>query len=496
MLRKIRIILAALFFTGLLLLFLDFTGTLHSVLGWMSKIQFWPAFLALNVAVLVFLVVLTLIFGRVYCSVICPLGITQDIISWLSGKRKGKKARFTFSSARNILRYSFLGLFILLFALVSTSVAVLLEPYSAFGRIAYSFLSPLYVLVNNLLALGAEHIGSYAFYRTEVIVPSISVIAAASISFVLVFVLSWKNGRTYCNTICPVGTILGLLSRWSLLGVRVDKSKCNGCGICSRKCKASCIGDSKVDYSRCVACMDCIGSCNQKAISYGLKTKLKPCVNTSEKVSEGRRSTLSILSFLAISGLAKAAKADGVIKADGGLADIKDKVKPKTRGVIVPAGSRSITHFTQHCVACQQCVTACPSKILKPSMELENFMQPQIEYENGYCRFDCNKCDEVCPTGAIRPLSLADKSSTQIGFAVWRRGHCIVMEGKSCGNCARHCPTGAIKMEKTNPADPNSIEIPVINKNRCIGCGACEYVCPSRPKSAIYVKGYSIHQTI
>lgn len=486
MLRKIRIILAAIFFTGLTLLFLDYTGTVHSLLGWMSKIQFWPALLALNIGAIVFLILLTLIFGRVYCSVICPLGITQDIISWLSSKRKGKKARFSYSNAKHFLRYSILALFVILFALVSVSAAVYLEPYSAFGRIISVTLAPLYSLLANLLSSVLSHYEIYLIYPTDVIVPSLSLIAASVFTIVLIAILSWKNGRTYCNTICPVGSILGAISIFSFLKIRVDSSKCNSCGICSRKCKAACIKEGKVDPSRCVACMDCIESCHQKAIYYGREKKTS--------VDGDRRKTLSVLSMMAIAG---AAKAQENIKNDGGFAELIEKKAPQTRDIIVPAGSLSVEHFKQHCVSCQQCVTACPTKVLRPSMKLENFMQPEMAYEKGYCRFDCNKCSEVCPAGAIKPISLAEKSSTQIGYAIWRRSHCIVVkDGKECGNCARHCPTGAISMTKLNPADPNSLEIPIVNRNRCIGCGRCEYVCPSNPVSAIYVKGYKQHQTI
>lgn len=142
MLRKTRIVLATVMFIGITLLFLDFTGTLHSWLGWMAKIQFWPAFYALNIAVAVGIIALTLVFGRIYCSVICPLGILQDIISNVRGRMK--KNRFSYSPEKKILRYAMLVLF-LASALAGVNIIVsLLAPYSSYGRMAASFLLPVW----------------------------------------------------------------------------------------------------------------------------------------------------------------------------------------------------------------------------------------------------------------------------------------------------------------------------------------------------------------
>ena len=266
MLKKIRITLAVLLFLAVTALFLDFTGTIHTWLGWTAKIQFLPALLALNVGVVVALVLLTLLFGRVYCSVICPLGVMQDIVSWISGRRKKKKYRFSYSPEKRWLRYGMLGLFVV--ALVAG-----IGSYSSYGRIASNLFAPLYRWGNNLLAYFAERADSYAFYETEVWMKSLPTFIIAVVTFVVLFVLAWRNGRTYCNTICPVGTVLGFLSRFSLFRITIDESKCNACGLCSRKCKAACINgkEHRVDYSRCVVCMDCIDTCKHGAIKYRLR---------------------------------------------------------------------------------------------------------------------------------------------------------------------------------------------------------------------------------
>ena len=161
MLKKIRVILAALFFVAITLLFLDFTGTLHHYLGWLAKIQFLPALLALNAVVIAALVILTLVFGRIYCSVICPLGVFQDVVAWIHGR--SKRNRYSYSKAKSVLRYTVLALFVLAFVLGVNSLVALLAPYSSYGRMVTHVLQPLYLWANNGLALLAERADSYAF---------------------------------------------------------------------------------------------------------------------------------------------------------------------------------------------------------------------------------------------------------------------------------------------------------------------------------------------
>ena len=275
MLRKLRIVLAALFFAAVTLLFLDFTGTLHGWLGWTARIQFLPALLALNFGVVLLLVALTLLFGRLYCSVICPLGVMQDIAAWFGRRGKRRKFRYAYSPAKNGLRYGVLALFVLALVAGVGSFVALLAPYSAYGRIASNLFAPICRWGNNLLAWFAERADSYAFYSTDVWLRSLPTFLIALATFVVLVVLAWRNGRTYCNTICPVGTVLGLLSRYSLFRPVIDTDKCNGCTRCSRRCKAACI-DAKhhtIDYSRCVVCMDCLDACAHGAISYRRRTK-------------------------------------------------------------------------------------------------------------------------------------------------------------------------------------------------------------------------------
>ena len=497
MLRKIRIILAGVFFTCITMLFLDFTGTLHTWLGWMAKIQFLPAVLALNFGVVAALVILTLLFGRVYCSVICPLGVMQDIISWIHGKTKKKnRFRFSYSPAKNILRYGVFALFIAGLLLGAHSLAILIAPYSAYGRIAGNLLAPLYQWANNFFAWIAERADSYAFYSTEVWLRSLPTFIIAAVTFVIIFILAWRNGRTWCNTICPVGTVLGFLSRFSFFAPAIDTDKCRNCGLCGKQCKAACINmkEHEIDLSRCVACMDCIDACKDGAIHYVRRKSSKNAAKTesrNETPDKGRRA------FIASSAIAMTAAAStkAQIKGDGGLAPVSRSLKPERNTPVVPAGSESLKNFTDHCTACQLCVSVCPNQVLRPSTSLDTFMMPEMGFERGYCRPECTLCSEICPAGAIKPVSRVEKSSIQVGIAVINLDNCIVnTDGVHCGNCSKHCPANAIRMVRKEPDSDNWLRIPTVNENRCIGCGACENVCPARPLAAIHIEGYETHK--
>ena len=505
MLKKLRITLATIFFVGITLMFLDFTGTLHHWLGWMAKVQFLPAVLALNVVIILVLLVLTLVFGRIYCSVICPLGIFQDLVARL----RRKKNKYSYSKAISWLRYTMLGIMVVALVAGIGSVVQLLAPYSAYGRIATMIFQPIWKFGNNLLASVAERIDSYAFYRTEVLVPAMGVVLIVAVATaLLVGILAWRNGRTYCNTICPVGTVLSFFARFSWFKIRFDEDKCRNCSLCTKNCKAACI-DFKtrtVDYSRCVVCGNCIDKCKFGALSYvgGYKSTKASVNNDNNSDSAGKAANTDSTvdagkrSFLLSAALATtAAMAQDKKKVDGGLAVIEDKVAPERQTPITPPGSVSARNMAQHCTACQLCVSECPNQVLRPSNSLSSFMQPVMSYELGYCRPECTRCADVCPTGAIHHIAKEQKSSTQIGHAVWIKKNCIPLtDGVECGNCARHCPVGAIEMVPSNPDDEESAYVPAVNESRCIGCGACENLCPARPFSAIYVEGHEVHKEV
>ena len=503
MLRKIRTILAAVFFILITLLFLDFTGMLHHWLSWLAKIQFLPAVMALNVVVVVALLLLTLIFGRIYCSVICPLGVFQDILA----RFRRKKNKYSYSKEVKWLRYPMLVVFVIAAIAGIGSLFQLLAPYSAYGRIATMIFQPVWKFGNNLLAVLAERADSYAFYSVDVWMKSLPVFIIAAVTLVVLFVLAWRSGRTYCNTICPVGTILSFFARFSFLKIRFDEDKCKNCSLCSKNCKAACIDykSHTVDYSRCVVCGNCIANCKFGALKYSSRSsqtsQSSPTSKTGEtsKSNEAKPIDTSKRSFLLASammaGAAMAQKKEKLM--DGGLAEIEDKVAPERQTPLTPPGSLSFDHFAQRCTGCQLCVSECPNEVLRPSSDLMHLMLPVMSYEQGHCRPECTRCSEVCPAGAILKVDKDEKSSIQIGHAVWIKKNCVpITDEVECGNCARHCPTGAIEMVPLDENNEESPMVPAINEAACIGCGACEYVCPSRPFSAIYVEGHEVHRKI
>lgn len=481
--RKFRIILAALFYIAVTLLFLGVSWRINLWLGWVAKIQFLPALMALNFGVLAGLIILTLLFGRLYCSIICPLGVMQDIISWFG--RKAKKNRYSYSPEKKWLRYSVLAVFIVCLILGFAPVTTLLAPYSAYGRIVNSLFRPLYDLLVNGLAAIENNFDSYMFSEAEIWMRSVTTFIVALLTLGIIGMLAWKHGRTYCNTVCPVGTILSFFARFSLFRIQINEDKCRKCSLCAKNCKAAAIDfkNGTVDLTRCVACGDCIDKCHDGAISYAVKVK-------GDEPDGSRRAFLTGAAV----AVGTAAFAQAKIKVDGGLAEIEDKVAPHRGTPITPPGSVSARNMQRHCTACQLCVSACPNNVLRPSSDPLRFMQPEMSFERGYCRPECTHCSQVCPTGAIQAVKREDKPFIHIGHAVWIEQNCIpVTNGDHCGACTKHCPMDAIQMVEHTTADGRTVLVPAIDKERCIGCGKCEHLCPARPFSAIYVEGRSTH---
>lgn len=497
MLKTIRALFAVASIIAVSLLFLDFTGVCRGLWGWLAKIQFIPALLALNFGIVVALLIVTLVFGRIYCSVICPLGIMQDVFTHVRGwfKIGGKKRnRFNYRKGYPVVRWMIFVLFVILLVIPATHmIASFIEPYSGYGRIMSAVAVPVYDDANNLLASVAESHDSYTFYEISRSSVGIGVTIAAWLTLIIIGATAFFAGRNYCNTICPVGTLLGFVSRFSILKPWIDTSRCNGCTKCARNCKAMCIDpkNHRIDYSRCVACMDCIGNCSTGAIRYSRPVKLDTEKLQNTVVDKSRRNAM--ITGAMITGTMFMKAADDKI-TDGGLARIIEKEKPGRKKRIVPPGAVSLKNLTDHCTGCQLCIVNCPNEVLRPSTSLTTFMQPVVEYERGYCRPECTACSSVCPVGAIKLISVEEKSSISIGVAIVNRDTCVSSAyGESCGNCARHCLSGAITMVSSDPENPSSNKMPVVNEASCIGCGACENLCPVRPISAIHVEGREVH---
>lgn len=487
MLRKIRITLATICFVLVNVLFLGAGWAVTQHIAWVAKIQFLPALMALNYSVLLVLIAGALLFGRLYCSVICPLGVMQDIFGWMG--KKAKKNRYSYSPEKKWLRYGVLAVFILCLILGFAPVTTLLAPYSAYGRIVNSLFRPLYDLLQNGMAAIESNFDSYLFAPVELWMRSVTTFVVALLTLGILGFLAWRNGRTYCNTICPVGTILSFFSRFSLMRVQLDKDKCKNCGLCERNCKASAI-DFKagtVDASRCVACGDCLDKCKHDALKYRAIGRFAQRQKTAAEPLKEESPDMSKRAFMTGAAMATGAAlmAETKIKVDGGMAAIEEKKAPRRETPITPPGSVSANNMARHCTACQLCVSACPNNVLRPSTDPLRLMQPVMSFERGYCRPECTHCSNVCPTAAIRPINKEQKTAIRIGHAVWIAQNCILTTTEdSCGLCVRNCPTQALELVDGRI---------MVNNAQCIGCGKCEYLCPARPFSAIYVEGNKTH---
>jgi len=489
MLKKIRVGIAVVVLALITFFFLDFAGILPSGFNWLAKIQLVPALLSLNILVLLALVVTTFLFGRIYCSVICPLGIFQDLVGRISKLFRRKKKRYRYHKAQNILRWSVLILVVVSFLLGFNLLFGLLDPYSAYGRIVATLFKPAYLAGNNLLESIFTSFNSYTFYKMDIAIRGLFVLIVGAVTFLAVGFLAWKYGRLYCNTICPVGTLLGFLSRFSFFKIRFDASSCNQCGLCELKCKGLCL-DSKeqtIDYSRCVICFNCMESCRHGALKYApfTSSKKENTIIVSEPVDDGKRKFLSTLVVTSLTIPAVYAQKKTGIASD---------VKPFGRNTpLTPPGSISAENLLQHCTSCQLCISKCPTNVLKPAFleyGLSGMMQPVMSFDKGFCNFNCTVCSNTCPNGAIKPLTVEEKHRTQVGRVVFIKENCIVTNReRSCGACSEHCPTQAVSMVPYK----GWITIPSVNPDICIGCGGCEFVCPA-PEKAIYVEGNKVHQ--
>lgn len=492
MLRKIRIVVSLLFLFFTSILFLDITNILPSqFFGYVTFLQFVPSsikflsLLILSSIGFIVILILALLFGRVYCSSICPIGTIQDISSYLARKIK-KKKKFVYSKEKFWLRYSILILVIAPIFFGNLFLVNLLDPYSNFGRILTQIFNPVVTLINNVAAFTLEKFDIYLLYPIEIKNSYLWLTVFPLVFFIIIIHLSYTRGRLYCNTICPVGTLLGFVSKFTIFKLKIDKPSCEGCGICARVCKSECIDKEtkEIDSSRCVACYNCLDVCPSDSINY----QFASLSIVDSKTDDSRRNFISRASLFLV-GLTTSTLAQIKI-----IPKKESKVQIKKNSVVSPPGSVSTDHFTATCTACHLCISACPTRVLQPSFTewgIFNVFQPFMDYNTSFCNFECNACGEVCPTGAIQSIVSDRKKITQLGKAIFIKENCIVeTENTACGACSEHCPTKAVMMVDYK----NGLKIPEVTNKYCIGCGACEFACPVKPFKAIYVDGNLVHQ--
>jgi len=512
--KKIRVAVSLIFFLFTLSLFLDYRNVFpSSIYAKILFLQFVPSFIKFislaGIGAVGFLVVLllTLFSGRVYCSSICPLGTFQDVISFLSRKMKKKKKKkrefLRYEKGKKWWRYSFLALAVVPFLGGTIFFINLLDPYSSFGKISSHLFRPLLIIANNLIAFLFEKMNMYLVYPFEFKGVEIFSFSLALIIFLVVVYLSFTKGRLYCNTVCPVGTLLGFVSKFAFVKIAIDEKKCKSCGICERVCKSNCIDkiNKTVDFDRCVSCFNCFDVCPTDGMKfeYGFfsspkNDKVKIEATSSRELNEHDEKVLYSKRNFLFNTFAYAVGLTGITLSQIKINPKKaSKVSIFRKNPVTPPGSKSRTNFTQNCTACHLCVSVCPTQVLQPAYleyGLLGMFQPRMDFQTGFCNYECNLCGEVCPTGAISSVSLEAKKLTQLGKAKFVKDNCIVnTENTDCGACSEHCPTKAVNMVPYK----NKLVIPEVKEEFCIGCGACEFACPTKPYKAIYVEGNPKH---
>ena len=503
-LKGLRVLLAILFFVPILLFFVDFSGVLPGDIHKLLHLQLMPALLGGMIGLIVFHFLLALVFGRIYCSVICPAGVLQDIINRLFciGKKKKKgQRRFAYHKPMNWLRYILLAITAIMAILGFSGLCLLLDPYSNFGRIAASLFRPVVMWGNNIAADLLMKMDNYSLFHVTISTVTVSGLIAASIALIVFIVMTVFRGRLFCNTICPVGALLSIFSRYSLFRISFDKGSCTHCGNCEHTCKAEAI-DSKsltVDTSRCVDCFNCVSSCAKGGLQYPGKKQegaTADVLATQSSPIEQPAAANSRRTFLATGAtIAASLPIVSAIAEDAGKGK-KHRKGGKKWPPLTPPGSISLERFKDKCTGCHICVVKCPSQVLRPTgleYGLDYMLKPRLAYISSYCNYECTVCSDVCPTGAIKPLTVEEKVTTQVGIATFFKGRCVVnTEEKDCGACAEHCPTQAVHMVPYK----GTLTIPQINPDLCIGCGGCESICPVRPMRAIIVKSNVEHKYV
>ncbi|MBA4251352.1 MAG: 4Fe-4S ferredoxin [Chlorobiaceae bacterium] len=491
-LKKIRIFFSLLFFLLTGFLFLNFIYRVNPLLfDTVIYLQFIPSLVNfINVPslfVIGFAIVLlsTFFLGRVYCSTVCPLGTLQDLIIYSSNKLS-KKKKSTFEKEKKILRYSFFFLTLLSPLFFSILIINLLDPFSSFGKILTNIFQPILIFINNTISYFLFNLNNYSVPPTEFRGVELPSVIFSLFLFFTILTLALLKGRLYCNTVCPVGTLLGLIAKVSFLKIAVDESSCSGCGVCQYSCKANCIDKSNksVDYSRCVNCFNCFTACKTDGIVFERRYKRR---EKRESVDQSKRK------FLFDTGLYSFSVATFGLLLQKIIVYKKTLIPESRTFPVSPPGSVSLDHFNSNCTACHLCVSVCPTKVLQPSYleyGLLGFLQPRMDFIKNFCNFECKLCADVCPTDAIKKIDIAEKKLVQIGKVKFIKDNCIVVtQGTECGACSEHCPTKAVYM-----IPYKNLFLPELKVDYCIGCGACEFACPTIPYKSIYIDGNEFHQ--
>ncbi|MFB3779769.1 MAG: DUF6599 family protein [Bryobacteraceae bacterium] len=447
-------------------------------------------------------IVPTLFLGRFFCGWVCPLGTLNHWVgNWKSEKKRGPR-RIESNRYQGWQRLKYYILIVVLAAaLLGSALAGLADPIALTVRSVALSIHPaanygLTASVDWMYSRGlrspAEAL-AYVFRKTMLSFkqPYFRQGFSLGILFLAILALNLRSTRFWCRALCPLGALLGWMSRWSILGLEKSPSSCGDCNRCLLHCQG---GDDPIPGARwrkaeCHLCLNCVDDCPESGLRFRFFPK---AAETLEGPDLQRRK--------AIAGLAAGAVALPLLRSTPGLA-----VESSER-LVRPPGALEEKRFLERCVRCGQCMKACPNNALHPAFTeagLEGIWTPVLAARIGYCEPSCNLCGQVCPTGAIWEFTLQQKAwlgkqagtkPIRIGTAFYDHHRCLPWSmATDCIVCEEWCPTSpkAIYLQPADVVDSSGavkrVRQPYVDPRLCVGCGACEFACPVRDRPAIYV---------
>jgi len=492
MLRKVRIVSQIIFFAGFLAVFFLFeyvrlkSGV--SGLAWylrLNPLSVLITSVASRTIVIPYLIlglvmlVITLLFGRVFCGMMCPLGGIIDLTDRVF--RSKQKARQAMRPPLQLQKLKY----IFLFSIVTLSIAgvtfpLFMDPLCIVPRVFGTLIRPFIYLMAGMFKIGGDTILESPLRLNGPFIGSFTTF----ILFTAILMGAMFDRRFWCQYICPSGAFFGIMSRFSLFTRKTVKEKCNACKLCSKiTCPTGAISEENVEKTSTAECILC-GNCSTNkrmcsSFSFG-----RPLPATTAGPDISRRSVLGgIVSALVFIPVVSHRSYQRLW-----LLSMKRRFNP---GPLRPPGAIEENEFLSRCITCGACISVCPENALHPcTIAADGFTTwntPKLVPRLGYCRKDCTRCTEACPTGALLPVKIADKPKIKIGTAVIDRSRCRPWLGQlPCLICQKNCPYEAITV-KTNLIGETEWDVPEVNKFKCVGCGVCEHLCPVQQESAIQV---------